>query len=79
MTTLLFAVAFIMGFAADSLWTLYVRCIAEKRALPAATVSAAIAGLGLVAVLIIVWNPWTIVADVVGGFLGTYVAVRRSI
>jgi quinol-cytochrome oxidoreductase complex cytochrome b subunit len=73
-----FVAAFAAGFFADALWTSYVQHIAAKRAWRAAVVSAAIAALGVGAVLIIVHNPLTAIADIVGGFCGTFLMVRRT-
>lgn len=79
MTTLaLFAGAFVCGFALDVLAAAYMRAVADRRALRAALLSAAIGGMGLIAVLIVVDTPITVVADILGSFFGAYVAVRRS-
>lgn len=79
MTTMaLFVGAFVCGFALDVLAATYMRAVADRRALRAALLSAAIGGMGLVAVLIVVDTPIAVIADILGSFCGAYAAVRRS-
>lgn len=71
-----YILAFSVGFVLDLLAAHYMRYVADKRALPAAIVSATIGGAGLVAVLVVVSTPWAALADIAGSFTGAYVAVK---
>lgn len=71
-----FIAAFIFGAIADALWSLYIRAVGEQRAVRAGIASASIAGLGMAAVLVLIYNPWTCLADIAGSFCGTYLIVR---
>ena len=70
--------AFLAGFALDFLWCHYMRAVAVGAAWRAASVSAAIGGLGAVGVLSVVRDGWAIVPYLAGLFLGSLAAVKWS-
>ena len=73
MTALL---VFLMAFALDYLWALYIVWAALGRRLPAALASLGVAALGLTGTLAIVDETWLLAPYLAGIFLGTLVGVQ---
>ena len=74
-----FFVAFVSGFILDYLWVQCVDAVAGKHPLKAANLSVLIYICTFVpTVLIIDKNIMAVVAYVVGGWIGTYLSVRKQ-
>lgn len=73
-----FTSVFVAMVAADACWAKYMRYVAEGHATKAATWSAAIILVGAVAVVSYVNDHRLLIAAVLGAWVGTYLAVRRS-
>lgn len=62
----------------DAAWTIYIVRTQERRAASAAHYSAALYLLSAFNVVAIASDPWLAVPGVLGAWVGTYIAVRRS-
>lgn len=67
---------FLIYCVSDLLIVKYYRCINLQKKLPAALISAAIVGVTLLSIVIIVDSPWLIAAAMVGAFIGTIWGMR---
>jgi hypothetical protein len=68
--------AFLSVMIADVLWTRFIIAAAERRAIPAASYSAAIVLAGGVTTLAVVASPWYLLPASAGAFVGTWWAAR---
>lgn len=72
------ALAFVCGFLMDVIWTLCVDAVTCKRPVTAANLSAALYLCTIVSTVLIVEKCFVAVAAyVVGGWIGTYIVVKR--
>ena len=69
---------FIATAVIDWLYGLYILYSAQRAALKAAFVSVALALIGAYVFISFVNNKWTIVADALGAFTGTYLSIKYS-
>lgn len=70
---------FFAAFMTDAVWTIYIKAAAENQALKAASASAVLAIIGGGAVWFFIHNPWLLIPEVLGGFAGTWVVIKRNI
>jgi len=78
MATFLVIVAFICGFIMDLVWTLCINAVTQRRPLLAANMSALLYVCTIVSTILIVERCFTaVIAYIIGGWLGTYLIVRR--
>jgi hypothetical protein len=68
--------AFLSVMIADILWTRFIIAASERRAIPAASYSAAIVLAGGVTTLAVVASPWYLLPASAGAFVGTWWAAR---
>jgi hypothetical protein len=68
----------IFAAIADVLWTIYIQSVNENKAFLAALFSGLIFLVGGVNVIAYTHNPVMLLAAALGGFLGTYITVRRK-
>ena len=79
MNSFLEAIAiFSMMFGVDVFWTNYIQAVADKKALKAASYSAAIILLGGFTVLAYTERPIMLIVAALGAFFGTLVTVRKE-
>jgi hypothetical protein len=76
MVTVLFA--FGSMIALDFVWAKYNIACAEKHAWQSACYAVGITLLAALMVLIYVSNPWMVIPQAAGSFVGTYIAVKTS-
>ena len=69
---------FIATFLADMCWTKYSISATERKAFEAALWSVAIIALGAFTLIVYVHNNWLLIPELIGAFLGTYLAVKHS-
>lgn len=70
--------AFLCGFLMDIVWTLSVEAVTCKKPLTAANFSALLYLYTIVSTVLIVEKCFTaVVAYIIGGWIGTYVVVKR--
>jgi len=70
--------AFLCGFLMDIVWTLCIDAVTRKRPVPAANYSALLYLCTIVSTVLIVEKCFiAVVAYIVGGWLGTYIVVKR--
>jgi hypothetical protein len=75
---LILLLAFISGFAMDIVWTVCVDAVTQRQPLKAANFSAAMYICTIISTVLIVEKCFIAVAAyIVGGWLGTYMIVRR--
>ena len=68
---------FLAGIGTDFIWAKYVKCIANHHAFAAANWSIAIHLCSLVATVLLIDKAYmAIIAYLIGGYIGTYFAVR---
>jgi hypothetical protein len=78
MTILLVALAFVCGFLMDLVWTLCVDAVTRKKPLLAANMSALLYLCTIVSTILIVEKCFVAVAAyIIGGWIGTYLVVKR--
>ena len=76
---LILCIAFIAGFFLDVFWAMCVHAVANHRAIAAANIGTMFLLCTIVATLLVVEkNVPSIVAYAIGGWVGTYVAVKRN-
>ena len=75
LTALTALLMFTMVMVSDGLWTLYIQTTAEDKRLIASTSSAFIILLGGIGILIYVNNPWMLIPEMFGAFVGSYVVM----
>lgn len=79
MTILLTCVlVFALTAITDVFWTTYIQYAAEKRAVAASFASAAIVAVGSITTIVYVEDHRIVPAAVLGAFVGTFLAVKRS-
>lgn len=71
--------AFLSMVALDYVWARYNIACAEKRALASAFCGVGIMLLGALVVLTYVENPWMVIPQALGSFVGTYISVKTSV
>jgi hypothetical protein len=72
-------IAFFCGFAFDAVWVACIQAVTSKRPIIAANLSAILYFFTIVSTVLIVEKcVIAVAAYVVGGWLGTYVIVRRK-
>lgn len=70
--------AFLCGFLMDIVWTLCVDAVTRRKPLTAANFSALLYLCTIVSTVLIVEKCFTaVVAYIIGGWIGTYVVVKR--
>jgi len=69
---------FVAMFVFDFVWTECVKAVNEKHAFKAANLGSATWALQGLVTIAYVAEPWLIVACVLGGWSGTYLAVKRA-
>lgn len=71
--------AFLLGLATDWIWTKWMQNVSAKQAVWAANWSVLVYIVGLMYTMLIIQQAWIpIVAYLVGGWIGTYFAVKMS-
>ena len=70
------ALTFIFYILVDALYVVYTKYIQKNKAIPAATVGAAMYGLFGFGTLAVVSSPWNILFIILGSWIGTYVTVK---
>jgi hypothetical protein len=79
MTWLIVTVSFMCGFILDLVWTLCIDAVTRRKALTAANLSAILYLCTFVSTVLIVEKCFlALTAYIVGGWLGTYVVVKRK-
>jgi hypothetical protein len=73
-----YVLAFGVMVVLDATWAAYVRFAAERMPVRAGLSSMAIYAMGSALTLTYVEDHWTIVPAMLGGFVGTYLAVRKA-
>jgi len=72
------ALAFICGFLMDLIWAMCIAAVTQQRPVTAANLSALLYLCTIVSTVLIVEKCFAaVVAYIVGGWLGTYVVVKR--
>lgn len=75
MDILLFLLVFVIMFLNDWLWTVYIMYAARHEAFKASLASSAIVAIGAIATVAYLENRWSIVPAILGGGLGTFLAI----
>jgi hypothetical protein len=73
-----FALVFGVTAIVDAVWAIYLGAVAEKKAFKSAAWGSMIVALGAVSFFAYIHNPIMVAAAVMGGFVGTYITVKRS-
>lgn len=67
-----------LGLITDWIWTRWMQNVAEKQAIPAANWSVGVYIVGLMYTMLIINQHWTpIIFYLIGGWIGTYFAVKK--
>jgi hypothetical protein len=69
---------FVATLALDFLWARYILAITKRAPVVAALWSAGIIAISSTTTIVYVSNHWTILAAIVGAFIGTYLSVREE-
>ena len=74
-TALTFIAVFVVMVIIDFVWAKYIKAAADNRRIAAALYSAAIVVFGAFNTWVFIHNPWLVVSEAAGAFVGTWLSV----
>lgn len=76
---IIYIIVFLAMFAMDMVWTLYIRALAQGRAVKAASLSALVYSISALSFVEIVKDTYLLIPAALGAFLGTYYTLKWDI